>query len=109
MVNSLPPANTPCKTSNSYIDYHVQRGYDKPTSGPLIQILPRQKKLYSAQNIACHPVRPSDLPNLWVSKPSDFKYPEFLEFFWDNPVSISSITIHFDPSYEPFPPSLPLV
>jgi len=49
--------------------------------------------------------RPDRLPNLWISQPTDFKYPEFVEFHWEKPQEISSIEVVFDGSLEfLFPP-----
>ena len=43
--------------------------------------------------------RPTNLPGLWISQPSQFSYPEFVEFHWSNPITISRIDIFFDPSF----------
>jgi hypothetical protein len=99
-----PRKNQHTSGSHSLLEYFPPlRGSFEPAPGPLLQIYPPQK-FYSHAETASHPVRPSNLPNLWISKPTTFKYPEFIEFSWEQPVSISSLSLHFDPSYElPFP------
>ena len=52
-------------------------------------------------------MRPNHLPGLWISKPTDFKYPEFLEFEWDEIQTISTIEINFDPVYDFIYPKKP--
>jgi hypothetical protein len=44
---------------------------------------------------------------LWISEPTDFRYPEFLEFHWDEPREISSIDLVFDASSEFLVPARP--
>lgn len=54
--------------------------------------------------------RPTSLPNLWISQPTNFTYPEFVEFHWPKPTAISRIDLFFDPSFghhnPPYPRSL---
>ena len=38
--------------------------------------------------------------DLWVSQPTDFKYPEFLEIKWEQAKDLSRVEITFDPSYD---------
>ena len=33
------------------------------------------------------------MPNLWISEETNFQYPEYLEFHWNNSVDISKIQI----------------
>ena len=40
--------------------------------------------------------RPTNLPNLWVSAPSSFEQPEFLDLAWDTPRDIASVQVLFD-------------
>ncbi len=70
-----------------------------PSPGPLLQVSPISTA-YEAENVASVNHRPSSLPDLWVSQPTDFKYPEFLEIKWEQPKDISKIEITFDPSYD---------
>jgi len=67
--------------------------------GPQLVISPEQN-LYSPSEIATSPSTATNLPNLWISEPTDFKYPEFLEFKWQSPVEISTICLHFDSTPE---------
>jgi hypothetical protein len=93
---------------NSFSNYLHQPPSDYPTLfGPLVEIS-TQDRPYSAQNVLNHFHRPSHLPNLWISKPSDFKYPEFLEIIWPKEVEISKICIHFDGTYDLLFPPQPL-
>ena len=41
--------------------------------------------------------RPTNLPNLWISQPTDFKYPEFLEISWGKEREFSRIDQTLDP------------
>ena len=40
------------------------------------------------------------MPNLWISKATDFKYPEWIELAWEEEVSIGRVDIVFDASLE---------
>jgi hypothetical protein len=40
--------------------------------------------------------RPTNLPNLWVSAPSSFEQPEFLDLAWDSPRDIADVQVLFD-------------
>ena len=40
--------------------------------------------------------RPTNLPNLWVSAPTSFEHPEFLDLQWDSPNDIVGIQVLFD-------------
>jgi hypothetical protein len=40
--------------------------------------------------------RPTNMPNLWVSAPSTFKKPEWLELTWDRPRDITGVQVLFD-------------
>jgi len=78
--------------------YHFGPG-NAYARGPQLMILPEQN-LYSPCEVATSPSTPGSLPNLWISEPTVFKYPEFLEFKWQTPVEISSICLHFDGTLE---------
>ena len=71
-----------------------------------MQISPRQE-LYFPENVKNGKSRPDSLPNLWISDETDFRYPEFLEFHWDEKVEISSIDIVWDSTLEFLYPSRP--
>ncbi len=66
---------------------------------PIMRISPEQN-LFSPEEVIHSSWRPSHRPNLWVSQPTDFTYPEFLELSWQKPVCVSSIELCFDPDYE---------
>ncbi len=86
--------------NNPYSAYTCHFGPDYAcASGPQLVIFPKQN-LYSPSEVANSPPTPSSLPNLWISEPTDFKYPEFLEFKWQTPVEISSICLYFDGTLE---------
>lgn len=105
---SYPQEVTSSGASNSFSNYQHRTPSDYPILlGPLLEIS-TQDRPYSAQNVLNHHHRPSNLPNLWVSKPSDFKYPEFLELIWPEEVEISKISIHFDGTYDLLFPPHPL-
>ena len=44
---------------------------------------------------------------MWISKPSDFKYPEFVELEWEKTHDISQIEISFDSSFDFIYPEQP--
>ena len=73
---------------------------------PKLEITPTPF-VYEPSLLSNHEFRPNHLPQLWVSKPTNFKYPEFIEMEWREPVSISRIEISFDPSYEFIYPEQP--
>ena len=52
--------------------------------------------LYNAANVVNLHSRPTRLPNLWVSAPTDFQRPETLTLSWDRPQDISGIQVLFD-------------
>ncbi len=70
-----------------------------PSSAPMIETVPEQP-VYSPENLTNGRTRPDCLPHLWISEPTDFRYPEFLEFHWEKPREISSIDLVFDSSSE---------
>ena len=82
------------------------------TQTPALSLSPKVEvepipQVYLPENVLNHSFRPDNLPNLWISKPTDFKYPEFIELEWDEIKSISCVEISFDPSYEFLYPSKP--
>ena len=66
---------------------------------PAINISPPQT-VYDSENIKNGYSRPHSLPNLWISEETNFQYPEYLEFHWDNPIDISTIEIVWDSTLE---------
>ncbi len=86
--------------NNPYNNYSTHHPADCSLArGPQLEILPYQN-VYSAKETAQSPRKPTNLPNLWISETTDFKYPEFVELKWKKPVEISTICIDFDSSYE---------
>jgi hypothetical protein len=64
-------------------------------------------QVYDSQNVANPYFKPNSLPQLWISKATDFQYPEFIEFEWSNLQDISCIEVSFDPSYDFIYPNSP--
>ena len=77
-----------------------------PSSAPMIETVPEQP-VYRAENLINGRMRPDRLPQLWISEPTDFRYPEFLEFHWEQSRDVSSIDLIFDPSSEFIVPPRP--
>ena len=81
-----------------------------PASAYCFRLTPKQPA-YQPQNVVNGYSRPDRLPNLWISDPTDFRYPEYLELHWKEPLGISRIDLVFDASLEyafpPHPTSLP--
>ena len=86
--------------------YPILTNSPLPSASPGIQVQPVQHP-YQSSNTASDSVRPNHLPGLWISKPTNFKYPEFLEFEWDKIQTISTIEINFDPLYDFIYPEKP--
>lgn len=61
------------------------------------QVTPEQC-VYEPSTVVGSHSRPSSVPNLWVSAPSSFEQPQWLDLTWDHPQSIESIQILFDSS-----------
>jgi hypothetical protein len=55
-----------------------------------------EQPVYSPDNVVNSWSRPTNLPNLWISEPTDFEKPEWVELRWDEPQSIHSIHLLFD-------------
>jgi len=67
--------------------------------GYCVRVIPPQP-VYEPANVINPWARPTNLPNLWISQPTDFSKPEFLELHWENPQKIESITLLFDSSLD---------
>tara|TARA_B100001093_G_scaffold288523_1_gene275596 strand:+ start:2679 stop:4925 length:2247 start_codon:yes stop_codon:yes gene_type:complete len=80
----------------------------EPPNAPLIKVFPSQSP-YLSENVMLSNNRPTNLPNLWVSQSTDFKYPEYLDFQWKKQILISSVEIIFDSSSEFLFPRRPKV
>ena len=95
------------KKSSSYLNqiksitefYPVITTSPKVSPSPMITLSPAPKD-YEASNLVNNYFRPNHLPQLWVSKPTNFKYSEFVDLEWKQPIEISRIEISFDPSYD---------
>jgi hypothetical protein len=70
-----------------------------PASSLCFKIQPEQQ-VYSGENVIQPETRPTHLPNLWISQPTDFKYPEWIELRWNEPKRIGRVEIVFDASLE---------
>ena len=85
-------------TNNS--DYlPIVTNSQRPSPAPKLEIFPKQSS-FNPCNILNHTFCPDSHPGLWISKPTDFKYPEFVELEWNDEQDISRIDISFDPTYE---------
>ena len=92
---------------NPYSEYApVTSSLPGPSRAPCIEVLPRQS-VYAPSNLVDAWSRPGRLPHLWISQPTDFRYPEFIEFHWDEPRRISCLDLVFDASPEFLFPSRP--
>ncbi|MBT3668093.1 MAG: FAD-dependent oxidoreductase [Opitutae bacterium] len=95
----------PIKSSNSGLLNPYSEYFPKLPSTPslatvpVINISPAQT-VYDSRNLKNEGSRPNSLPNLWVSEETNFQYPEYIEFHWDNPVDISTIEIVWDTTLE---------
>ena len=90
---------------NPYSSYFpVLPALPGPASGYCFRLSPKQP-VYGVENIADGHSRPGRMPHIWISEPTDFKFPEFLELHWDKPQTISRIDLVFDACLEyAFPP-----
>ena len=79
--------------------YPILTTSPKVSSSPMITLSPAPED-YEAGNLVNNYFRPNHLPQLWVSKPTNFKYSEFVDLEWKQPIEISRIEISFDPSYD---------
>ncbi len=57
-----------------------------------------QQTVYEPSSVVNPHSRPTSTPNLWVSAPSTFSQPEWLDFAWEQPQLIESVQILFDSS-----------
>ncbi len=55
-----------------------------------------EQPVYEPAMVANPHTRPTNLPNLWVSAPSSFDEPEWLELTWETPRDITGIQLLFD-------------
>ena len=55
-----------------------------------------QQPVYEPANVINPWGRPTNLPNLWSSKRTDFQEPEWLELSWPQPQQIQEVNILFD-------------
>ena len=80
-----------------------------PGPGPAycFRLSPKQP-CYAPANVTDGHARPNHLPRLWISEPTDFRYPEFLELNWDGTETLTRIDLVFDPTLEFAFPSHPV-
>ena len=84
---------------NSFSDFEpLQNEEETEPVGPNLQVFPPQS-VYSSSNVINPFFRPTEVPNLWVSQVTDFKYAEFIELTWRQKISISCVEISFDASF----------
>ncbi len=94
--------------SNPYSEFSaVTSLVPEPSCAPMVETVPKQS-VYGPENLINGRMRPDRLPQLWISEPTDFRYPEFLEFHWEKPRDISSLDLVFDPSSEFIVPARPV-
>ncbi len=103
--NSFPES----PPSNPYCEYAVPINHSPiPHRSAILETFPPQKS-YDVDHVKSAYSRPSKKPDLWISQPTSFVYPEFIEVTWDQTVNISRIDLFFDPSFgyqtPPFPTS----
>ena len=90
-----------CKVEgeNQYSNYSPIRNYHPvPHNCAVMKLHPIQKN-YQANEVTTHSSRPHKGPDLWVSQPTDFTYPEFIEISWSTIVTLNRIELFFDPSF----------
>jgi hypothetical protein len=94
------PRGTPAlEIENPYSEYCPSINYDaKSHCCGIIEISPPQTP-YSANCLKEANSRPTHIPGLWISQPTDFSYPEFVELTWSSPVVISRLELFFDPTF----------
>lgn len=84
---------------NPYSEYCPPPSYSpQPHRSAVIEVSPPQKT-YEAHEMLTENSRPSVLPSLWISQPTNFSYPEFIEFNWPKTIKISRLDLFFDPCF----------
>ncbi len=92
---------------NPYSEYCVEPFHSAhPHHCAVTEIIPSQKPFEATELITDNKL-PLNLPGLWISQPSNFSYPEFVEFHWSKPISVSRIDLFFDPCLGYSTPPLP--
>jgi len=87
------------QTTNPYCEYAVPANYSPtPHRCAIIQTYPAQKS-YEVVQLKSDYTRPSHSPELWISQPTNFAYPEFIEVNWPEAINVSRIDLFFDPSF----------
>jgi len=99
------------KSNNSFSDFEpIQTSEETGLIGPNLKASPLQSA-FSSSNVINPFFRSTEVPNLWVSQFTDFKYAEFIELNWEQKISISCVEISFDATfnyyYSNFPKSNP--
>jgi hypothetical protein len=57
-----------------------------------------EQPVFGPANVANGHSRPTNQPNLWVSRHTDFSQPEWIEFAWEAPRDVTGIQLLFDSS-----------
>ncbi len=65
--------------------------------GYLAQVHPKQP-VFDVANVVNDHSRPTNLPNLWVSQPTDFKLAEWIQLEWPVPRTVAEVQVLFDSS-----------
>lgn len=87
------------KSKNPFSDFEpIQTKEESEPIGPNLRAFPLQSA-FSSSNVINPFFRPTEVPNLWVSQNTDFKYAEFIELTWAQKISISCVEISFDAAF----------
>lgn len=78
---------------NSFMAWFPQSDFHAPAY--CMQLEPEQP-VYAVENLVNPWSRPTNVPNLWVSAPTDFGQPEWIELKWDQPRQIESVQLLLD-------------
>ena len=95
------------KSKNPFSDFEpIQTKEESVPIGPNLRTSPPQSP-FSSSNVINPFFRPTEVPNLWVSQNTDFKYAEFIELTWTQKISISCVEISFDAGFNHYHSNFP--
>ena len=95
------------KSKNPFSDFEpIQTKEESVPIGPNLRASPPQS-VFSSSNVINPFFRPTEVPNLWVSQNTDFKYAEFIELIWTQKISISCVEISFDAGFNHYYSNFP--
>ncbi|MBL63257.1 MAG: hypothetical protein CMI30_07585 [Opitutae bacterium] len=96
----LVPRSSGVNARNPYANLqHALPASPGPASSLCFKTSPPQA-VYDSSNLSLPDIRPDSQPNLWISQPTDFKYPEWIEARWPEPQVINRVDLVFDASLE---------